>query len=252
MASTPVSLTIDVDTLTLDGLGEIVSAFTAYLAQVDLGETGKRTLSYRVTSLSYSSPALLAAVAEPRGDAPDNGPAVLAKAIRGIRHVAQGERPTGFRDEALEALRTLAEYGNGHRGIRVEAPTLRLRAPITKAVATQADRVLAQNDGIGAIEGQLDTISVHSQPYFTLFDAVTGRGVRCYFGEERYGAVVAALGKKVIAHGRLRRDPRGSPREMRDLDHFEVLGGAEGSVENLAGVYAGLDVKSYLRDVRGD
>lgn len=252
MASTPVTLTIDLDTLTLDGLGEIVSAFTAYLAQVDLSESssGKRTLTYRVTALSYSSPALLSAVAEPRDDVADTGPAVLSKAIRAVAQVARGERPPGFRDEALEALRTLADYGNGQRGIRIDAPTLSLRALITKSVATQAERVLAQNDGIGSIEGHLDTISVHGQPYFTLFDAVSGRGVRCYFDSNRLADVIAALGKKVIAHGRLRRDPRGAPREMRDLDYFDVMGGAEGSIDNLPGVFAGLDVKSYLRAIR--
>ena len=252
MASTPVSLTIDLDTLTLDGLGEIVAAFTSYLAQVDLSSspTGKRTLSYRITALSYNSPATLAAVAEPRTGGPDTGPDVLRKAIRGVRHIATGERPAGFRDEALEALRTLADYGNGRGRIRIEAPTLRLRTSITKALATQADRVLAQNDGIGSIEGKLDTISVHGQPYFTLFDAVSGRGVRCYFGEERFTEVLAALGKKVIAHGRLRRDPRGAPREMRELDYFEMLGKPEGSLDTLPGVFAGLDVKSYLQTIR--
>lgn len=103
---------------------------------------------------------------------------------------------------------------------------------------------------VGAIEGQLDTISVHGRPYFTLYDAVTGRGVRCYFGDSRRAAVLAALGKKVIAHGRLRRDPGGLPRELTDLDEFEVLGKPRGSIKNLPGIYAGLDVRKHLSDIR--
>lgn len=252
MASTPVSLIIDRDTITLDDFGEIVRAFTAYLAQVDIGtsRSGKRTLDYRVTHLSYSSPVELLAVAEPKEEDQDNGPAVLTQAIRGVRDVTAGIRPEGFRDEALEALATLAEYGVNGQGLRVEAPTLRLRAPISKGVVAQVERVLSRGDSIGAIEGQLDTISVHAQPFFTLFDAVSGRGVRCYFGEDRRAAVITALGKKVIAHGRLRRDPSGVPTQMRELDYFAELGRAQGAIDALPGVYAGLDVESYLREIR--
>lgn len=252
VASTPVSLTIDRDTITLDDLGEIVRAFTTYLAQVDIGvsRTGKRTLDYRVTHLSYSSPVEMIAVAEPKEEAQDNGPAVLSQAIRGIREVTEGVRPEGFRDEALEALATLANYGVDGHGLRVGAPTLRLRAPISKGVVAQVESVLSRGDSIGAIEGHLDTISVHAQPYFTLYDAISGRGVRCYFNDERRAVVIAAFGKKVIAHGRLRREPNGSPREMRDLDHIAVLGEPSGSLDGLPGVYAGVDSESVLREIR--
>jgi len=252
LASTPVSLTIDRDELSLNDFGEIVRAFTDYLVQVDLGMSGsgKRTLDYRITHLSYSSPAQIAAVAEPKEEAIDNGPLVLSHAIRGVAQVAAGGRPEGFRDAALEALATLADYGvNGH-GLRLDAPTLSLRAPISKTVVAQVEQVLSQGEAIGAIEGQLDTISVHAQPYFTLYDALSGRGVRCYFSSERRAAVIAALGKKVIAHGRLRREPNGTPREMRDLDYFAILGEPTGSLDNLPGIYAGVDSESALRDMR--
>jgi hypothetical protein len=252
VASTPVSLTIERDEITLDELGEIVRAFTAYLIQVDLSlsSTSRRTLNYRITHLSYSSPVQLAAVAEPKEERTDNGPAVLSTAIRGIAEVDAGGRPAGVRDDALEALATLADYGVNGRGLRIEAPTLSLRAPISKAVVAQVEKVLSRGEAVGALEGQLETISVHAQPYFTLYDAVSGRGVRCYFTEERRAAVVAAFGKKVIAHGRLRREPNGAPREMRDLDWFEVLGEPKGSLDNLPGVYAGVDSESALRDSR--
>lgn len=252
MASTPVGLTIDRDTITLNDLTEIVRAFTDYLTQVDLGAslTGRRTLDFRLVSLSYGSPVHLVAVAEPKEDSVDTGPEVLAQAIKGIRTIGAG-RPVGFRDEALEELRTLAEYGgNGTHGISIEAPTLSLRAQVPKVVATQVERVLSQGEAIGAIEGQLDTISVHAQPFFTLYDALTGRGVRCYFTEDRRAKVIAALGKKVIAHGRLRRDSGGHPKELRDLDHFAELGRPAGSLDGLPGVYAGLDVPAYLKDIR--
>ena len=54
----------------------------------------------------------------------------------------------------------------------------------------------------------------------------------------------------MIVHGRLRRDPSGIPKEMRDIDYFEELGRPEGSPDGLAGVFAGLDVRAYLRELR--
>jgi hypothetical protein len=144
----------------------------------------------------------------------------------------------------------LADYGVNGRGLRIEAPSLSLRSPISKAVVAQVEQVLSQGEAVGAIEGQLDTISVHAQPFFTLYDALSGRGVRCYFSNDRRAQVIAALGKKVIAHGRLRREPNGAPREMRDLDYFEVLGEPSGSLDNLPGVYSGVDSESALRDMR--
>lgn len=255
MASTPVELTLDKDEITLADLAEAVAAFSGYLEQLDIAQSpnGRRTLDFRVTSLSYNSPALISAVAEPRENAGDNSAAVLTLAIRGIREIgAGGGRPNHVPDEALEHLKRLAGFStNGHAGVTVTAPTLRLVAPVTSAVAQQIDRVLSQGETIGSIEGQLDTISVHGRPFFTLYDAVTGRGVRCYFPQQRNADVIKALGQKVIAHGRLRRDPGGTPREMSDLDYFAELGHPEGSADDLPGIFAGLDVGAYLREIRG-
>jgi hypothetical protein len=256
MASTPIRLTLDRGEITLEDLASAVAAFSGYLEQLDLAQSrnGRRTLDFRLVTLSYNSPAEVVAVAEPRENVTDNGPAVLALAIRGIREIASGSgRPERVPDEALEHLRRLAGFStNGHVEVTITAPTLNLAAPVSSALAGQVDRVLSQGDSVGAIEGQLDTISVHSRPYFTLYDAVTGRGVRCYFGDNRRAAVLAALGKKIIAHGELRRDPSGSPTQLTNLDHFEVLGKPKGSMKNLPGIYAGLDVRRQLREIRGE
>lgn len=256
MASTPVQLTLDKDEITLDDLTEAVAAFTGYLESLDLGQspTGRRTHDFRVVGLSYNSPAQIVAVAEPRERYADNGPAIVGLAVLGIRHIASGGgRPEGVSDEALESLRRLAAFStNGRPGATIAAPSLQVSAPVTSALAAQVDRVLSQGDSIGAIEGHLDTISVHGRPYFTLYDAVSGRGVRCYFSEDQRADVVSALGKKVIAHGRIRRDPTGTPRDLRDIDRLVQLGRSQGSPDDLPGIFAGLNVRRYLSELRGD
>jgi hypothetical protein len=256
MASTPVQLVVERDELTLGDLSELSSSFAGYLAALDVARspTGRPTLAFRLTAISYHSPLTIEAAADPREDVADHGPIIAAMSIRGIESLnAGGGRPEGFPDEALEHLRRLAGYTTNGKAaaVTISAPSLRLAAPVTPALAAQVDRALSQGDAIGAIEGSLDTISVHGQPYFTLYDALTGRGVRCYFRDEWKAKAIAALGKRMLVHGRLRRDPSGAPREMRDIDDLEELGRPEGSPDGLAGVFAGLDVRAFLRDLRG-
>lgn len=256
MAQTPLELVVERDELTLGDLSDLASAFAGYLTALDASRSpnGRPTLDFRLGSVSYSSPLTISARLDPKEDAADNGPTVARLAIRGIEAMQAGAgRPEGFPDDALENLRRLAGYTTNGKAasVLVRAPSLELAAPVSPVVVAHVDRVLAQGDAIGAIEGSLDTVSVHSQPYFTLYDAVTQRGVRCYFPTDWRARVVAALGKRMLVHGRLRRDPSGAPREMRDIDELVELGKADGSPDNLAGVYAGLDVKGYLRDLRG-
>jgi hypothetical protein len=254
MASTPIQLRVDRDEMSLDDLQTAVAAFAGLLEELDTAtsSTGRRGLDFRVATVSYHSPLLVEAMAEPREDAPDNGPAVVTLAIRGTQAVQLGAgRPEGFSDEALDHLRRLAGFSNGRAAVEIAAPTLRLVASVTSALAAQVDRVLSQGEAIGAIEGHLDTVSVHLRPFFTLYDALTGRGVKCYFADDRRAEVIASLGKRMLVHGRLRRDPGGAPREMRDIDNLIELGHPGGSPEGLAGVLRGLDVHALLREVRG-
>ena len=256
MSRTALELVVERDELTLADLAELTAAFEGYVASLDVAQSqnGRRTLDLRLAAITYHSPLTIRADLDPREDVADNGPAVARVSVRGIEWMETGAgRPSGFPDEALENLRRLAGFTTNGKAatVTLRAPTLALAAPVTPALVGHVDRVLTQGDAIGAIEGSLDTVSVHSQPYFTLYDALSGRGVRCYFREEWRARVVAALGKRMIVHGRLRRDPSGDPREMRDIDDMRELGRAEGSPDKLAGVFAGLDVKGYLRELRG-
>jgi hypothetical protein len=256
MARTPLELVVERDELSLVDLADLAASFAGLLASLDIAgsHSGRPTLDLRLATVSYHSPLMLRAGLDPREDFADNGPAVATLAIRGIEWMGAGRgRPEGYPDEALENLRRLAGYTTNGKAasVVIRAPTLQLAAPVTPALAGYVDRALTQGDAIGAIEGSLDTVSVHAQPYFTLYDALSGRGVRCYFREGWRARVVGALGKRMIVHGRLRRDPSGAPREMRDIDQMEELGRPEGSPDGLAGVFAGLDVQAYLRELRG-
>lgn len=258
MASTPWELTLDTDDLSLEELAAAAREFSGLLGELDaaVSPDHQRTLRYRLTDLSYNSPAYIGGVAEPAEDAQDNGPVVLAMAVRTARAMELGgDGARSLPYEALEHLRNLAR-NPATRSVRIGAPTLDLSAVVTTHTAAAVEGILAKGDALASIEGQLDTVSVHSRPYCTVYDAVTQKGVRCFFPPGMRAEVVAALGAKVAIHGVLRRDASGRPREMKQVDRLDLLGRRQGPVPapGLVGVLSALegDTREYLAEIRGD
>lgn len=89
--------------------------------------------------------------------------------------------PDFFNDEALDAAVDLARAGqdvrdlgirNGHR-----------QTALTDRTAFNAKALLAPlYRDFGTIEGTIESINVHKDRYFRLYESLTGRGVRCNFG----------------------------------------------------------------------
>ena len=258
MPETPLTLTIDTEHLTPQRLSGILREFTGLLREIDeeLSPSAARSLDWRITGLSYSSPAAIAMVAVPRGEAPDIGRPVVSACIGGVA-LLSGERarPSEFNDDALLHLRQIAEWTNGDiRAVRVESPTVPAPASITRELTTTVEWVLPQGYSLGSVEGQLQGLNIHTQPRFTVYDAVTGRAVRCYFSAADLDAVKDAIGRKVIVSGRLRRDPGGRPQQVRRIEFFEPIDDVpETPPPDAAGLFQGLgDARSYLEMIRGE
>ena len=259
MASTPVTFAVEGDAIPPDDFGEAVREFIRFLSAIDaeLSPGRNRSLQWRLTSLSYSSPALVGMVAEPRDDAPDIGPQVIAGGIAGINLIErEGVRPEEFNDDALDSLQRIAAFADGGiTGLRVAAPEMHATAAITKLTAANIDVVFTHGYSLGSIEGHIEGLNIHGQPYFTVYDEVTDRAVRCYFKRPDLEKVLGATGSKVVVHGQVRRDPTGRPSQVRPVEFFERLGQSKGPVPapGLAGVFRGLgDSRSYLEMIRGE
>ena len=258
MPETRLTLTIDTDHLTPQRLSGILSEFTGLLGEIDeeLSPSAARSLDWRITGLSYSSPADIAMVAVPRGDAPDIGNPVVSACIDGVALlVGKRARPSEFNDDALLHVMQIAKWANGDiRAVRVESPTVPAPASITRELTTTVERVLPQGYSLGSVEGRLEGLNIHTQPKFTVYDAVTGRAVSCYFSDADLDAVKAAIGRKVIVRGRLRRDPDGRPKQVRRIEFFKPFDDVpETPPPDAAGLFQGLgDARSYLKMIRGE
>lgn len=93
---------------------------------------------------------------------------------------------------------------------------------------------------IGSVEGTLEAISIHGQPYFNVFDAVTGHAVRCNFPQNIFEAAKAALGKRVLVRGVILSRPDGKRTSVR-VRELEVFPDASElpTVEMMRGVLNG-------------
>lgn len=260
MPPTTLTLTINSDDLDPVALGKILTDLHTVFREVDgeLSTSVAHSLDWRVSALSYNSPATIDFTAEPVENAPDIGPAVAESVLTGFRLIDESAtRPSQFSDSALEALSDLSNVLNGRvQEMILRSASLNFVAPITKRIGANVVLVLTQGYSIGAIEGQAEGINIHGQPYFTVYDAVTGRAVRCFFEIEAWMEVVlAAIGNKVSVAGMLRRDPQGRPNQLRQITHIEILSGRDESVPNprLVGNLPDIgDTRDYLAMIRGE
>lgn len=148
---------------------------------------------------------------------------------------ANGERPEHFNDEALRLARDLAAMRGPSMAV-VEVRGGGRTVPLTAQTVATVERLLAPAvETHGTLEGMLETISDHAQPYGVLYDQLTGAGVRCEFKKEAMRAAWACGGQRVAVTGMVKYRANGVPVS---IDAEDVK-----SLEEK-------DIPSYL-DVRG-
>jgi len=256
---TPISITLDTDALSPEHLGDVVSRFAGLLREVDreLSPADTASLDWRVTSLKYESPALIELTGHPKPRVADIGPQLAIAVLSGLEMLDQHTvRPDSFNDDALTEARSLAQrIDGGIRGMIVQAPTIQRSVAITRRLVVNVDEVVMQGYSIGTVEGPVHGLNIHGDPYFTVYEDVSGRAVRCFFDlAALLEAVTAGVGKKVSVSGRLRRDVRGRPNQIRPVDKVTILIGRDEEVPapNLVGSLPDIgDTSEYLERIRG-
>ena len=258
MPETPVTFIIDGEDISPSKFIHLLDEFLGVLTEVDreLSDVAQPTLEWQITSLSYNSPATVGLVCRPRRKLRDIGPLVVRTSLAGLQEIERdGNRPASFNDKALEHVREISR-GTGDGVRQVEARSdLHASAPVTvtRQSAVIVDRVMPEGYSVGSIEGRLEGLDIHRQPRFTVYDAVTGRAVWCFFESDQIDTVKAAVGHKVIVSGNLRRDTEGRPQQMRRVDFFKVIDQPPPHPpHDAAGAFGVIDdPDTYLEKLRG-
>lgn len=256
-------LVVEGDDISLDVFLEASSHFLALLKSVDESDAPRRTVRWRLSHLSYSSPAVVEATAVPaRKDVEMQRPDRLAALVLdGMEILDTGTPHPKFSDAALEDARALAEVKDrgGITGIAVIGrnelrPPIERRVLVSKRVSAAVDQVLgAKYRSLGSITGSLEAINIHGIAFFNLWEAVHGKRVRCLFSlGEMTDRAKDALGKRVVVTGEIVSTARGHPFSVRISD-LRILGDASDlpSADDITGIDPeftdGLESSEWLR-----
>jgi hypothetical protein len=257
MPTTPFILRVEAEYISPGDFSAAVAEWVGLLYDLEreLAPTRERALAWRITELGQGS-WVVGAEAEATEDSADIGPYVARSLTRGLALIERGKRPPEYTDEMVERVGRLSSLvGNGTRAIHCDAPTVQRTFTITRMTGAKVEAVIGEGyTSIGSIEGTIEALSIHGRPTFTVYDAVTGRAVRCELSDSMRRTVMSALGSKVSVHGEIRRDATGRPTALRKIDRFRRLGlKASVPVESLAGIFKGLgDSRQHLAGLRGE
>ena len=170
------------------GLSDLMDAlrhFSTVLDEVDQQVTGQRSMEWKLTKLQYSSAAVGVTPVLRQNDLFDQRAEVVAACASGIeRLVERADRPPYFSDRALASARSLAKLSRGDvTGVMLETvqdngPPARVLLGAT--IVEHVDEVLGlSRHATGALEGRLETITIHDRNAFTIYDPLRRYGTRC-------------------------------------------------------------------------
>ena len=252
-------LTIKGDAIQPRRFAEAVRLFEQLLDDVDAAHSpdDQPTMRWRLGELKSGSAVVSFVEAGRRANGhPSLNVPLLC--VQGVRELEAGiSEPSIFGLDALGRVQRIGQIiGNGVSGFGLESADSGERAEVTPTAAGNARKLLARAYTLGAVEGRLDAVNTHGSLRFTVWDDVSGYAVPCRFDDSLFDEVVRALRTKVLVTGRVRRDPDGRPREIREIAEFRRLGAGSQrrSVLDLEGVYAAMegDTLDYLAEVRGE
>ena len=263
------AITIDGDGIELHSLARAVAGFAELLTSIGAEMApGGVPPRWEVAGLSYASPARVTARSRPAENTAGIEREIAAACVAGVRMLGERpQRPEGFGDEALKQTGNLAKLtGTGIRAIEVSDPADPGGASfVTPRTAENAAAVLAGAgsaggkdpgyENYGSVEGPAEAFNLHDAPFFTVWDMLTGRPVRCYFREEDREEIAGIVaGKRIVSvDGMLHHDKDGRLRRIRPVLSFGVIDEPpSGDLESLAGLFRGIgDTQEYLRWIRG-
>lgn len=136
---------------------------------------------------------------------------IAATVVHGMATLErEAQFPTGFSVKAVELARKFAA-----QAVRSDVPVSLQNGgdpvKINERLLAHATEVIGPSmTSLGAVEGTLETLNIHETNQFNVYDPLTGRAVRCDFGDRlRLEEVTALVGKRVVATGDVISSPSG-------------------------------------------
>lgn len=220
------------------------------------------TVDWEIVEASVKSPLYigLAATSQVIGDFSDNIVATAMDGIESLEHHARA--PVGFTPKALEAVKRITDhYQNGVIKITFTSPT-RTVSP-SHRVAENVARIINPPPALevapkpytehGSVEGTVENL-IGTEHYFSLYDVLSHKRIKCTFAESLREDVRAGWGKRVIVGGIISYDSDGKVDRVAAISltvkpDRALLPQFKGKYINITG---GVESSAYVRGMRDD
>lgn len=160
----------------------------------------------------------------------NGSPRLASQTVRtvksGIADISKrAKRPRHFSDNALKKVFDLGNIVDlGEEGVdRVRVGIGKTWNELSPASVAYVDELLGvRSNAYGTIEGDLLALNVKGRLKFSVYETLTGKPVTCFFPDEMFSEVVAAIRKRVSAYGMIRYKKNGEAKsiQMEELSVF--------------------------------
>jgi hypothetical protein len=138
----------------------------------------------------------------------DTSQAVARSFVTGFENIEhRGISPPYLSEFGMARLQDMMQllHRNGAKGFTAEVVDEKRAVAVTeKAAHTLRELLPARRVEEGSVEGTLETVSVHKNKKFIIYDSLTGKGVTCLINDDELLKLATnSLGKKVFVAGKV-------------------------------------------------
>jgi len=197
----------------------VVENTVAILREIDIAisDTHKMMTDWRIGAVSLNSPLAFTVVADSRANQVQMGRQILDVCLSGFRQIEAGTKctPAYFTEEALErAKKVVSTLNNGIARIAISTPWGKPFVASQHMAATIDKLLPKEHDELGTLEGKLETLSVHGNLSFAIWDVMTGARIECRFPENMLAEAHEAFTHRVAVYGKVRYSRTGKPKTI--------------------------------------
>ena len=238
-----------------------VNSMTEILNKLDhlISKSNEKTMYFRLTQLSYASPATMEVEGVPLSPRLDLTSGVASRFMEGVESIKNGYAPPDFDRDLIDSYLTLGKPLNHRITEKIYKSNGKI-VPLNVSLDESVKKILGEDEySVGSVSGILELIDIHAgSNRFRIYPVAGAKYVDCYFSPSQLDYAVTGIGKNVNVEGRLKykskeRYPRSI--EVKNLevypneDELPSIFELEGIAPNATG---GLSSEDFVRRIRNE
>lgn len=237
----------------------VASKLTDLLKELETSVAGEQGVEWQIANLQVGSASLSM---RPRltsltGRAKAN--AVIGAALEGLAAVEDAaHRPPYFTDQALRSAKSLvvvAKDESNALAVFGEAQGAHRQVAISKHLVAHVDELIGPKlVAIGALEGTLETLTIHGATTFSIYDSITGSRLVCNCDRKALDLAIRYFGQRVSVSGEVNYDSQGAATSIK-VDAIQAFPtGPLPQAKDIRGLFSEhkVDIDEWARFVRDD